>query len=135
MIRTVRLQAREDNLRKMSILFQLDLLDWINSFIVPRLFRDDLNDVLRVVINVTDSELVAPVIRDDLMTLDSESVWLTFTNDDKNEVRIGVNPAGDAIVQFVHDGDEWLDSDVDITNEMTVNCHFPSIDQRPSDYW
>ena len=135
MIRTVRLKAREDNLRKMSILFQLDLLDWINSFIVPRLFRDDLNDVLRVVINVTDSELVAPVIRDDLMTLDSESVWLTFTNDDKNEVRIGVNPAGDAIVQFVHDGDEWLDSDVDITNEMTVNCHFPSIDQRPSDYW
>ena len=99
------------------------------------LSRDDSNDVLRVVINVTDSDLVAPVIRDDLMTLDSESVWLTFTNDDKNEVRIGVNPAEDAIVQFVHDGDEWLNSDVDITNEMTVNCHFPSIDQRPADYW
>ena len=88
-----------------------------------------------MVINVTDSEFVAPVIRDDLMTLDSESVWLTFTNDDKNELRIGVNPAGDAIVQFVHDGDEWLDSDVDITNEMTVNCHYPSINERPSDYW
>ena len=97
--------------------------------------RDDQHGVLRVVINVTDSEFVAPVIRDDLMTLDSESVWLTFTNDDKNELRIGVNPAGDAIVQFVHDGDEWIDSDVDITNEMTVNCHFPSPDERPADYW
>ena len=110
-------------------------LVFTHSLTIAILSRDDSNDVLRVVINVTDSELVAPVIRDDLMTLDSESVWLTFTNDDKNEVRIGVNPAADAIVQFVHDGDEWLDSDVDITNEMTVNCHFPSIDQRPSDYW
>lgn len=96
--------------------------------------RDDQHGVLRVVINVTDSEYVAPIVRDDLMTLDSESVWLTFTNDNKNEVRIGVSPSGDAIVQFVHD-EEWLNSDVDITNEMTVNCITPSPDERPSNYW
>ena len=96
--------------------------------------RDDQHGVLRVVINVTDSEFVAPVIRDDLMTLDSESVWLTFTNDDKNELRIGVNPAGDAIVQFVHDGDEWIDSDVDITDEMAVRCQYPAMEGGPADY-
>ena len=96
-----------------------------------------MHGVLRVVINVTDSELVAPVIKDDLMTQDSESVWLTFSNGDKNELRIGVNPAGDSIVQLVHegdDGDEWIDSDVDITDEMAVRCQYPASEGGPADY-